>query len=752
METKTFNENEKFVVYGKYIPLDVMSDFSRRESIAKISELVSYAKSSYINVLALTDTNLGGAIDFYQLCLDNKIKPIIGQKIIFNNISIILLCKDFDAYKILCKYSVDFQNTKDNIFSLNNLCLTKDESSHFVCLANTYNSELEIFFGNDFYTQVTFSEIKNNSTKLQNLNLNQSVITNTVRYIKEDENVALNLFRKKFCNIESSEDFDNYFVNDKSEIVKTLMDSPNKKLLDNIHSIIDKISFIFPNNFFNTTEIHKRIIDSIPDINDSENLILNLCLKTLEEKKNEFEDLEGAKSRLDFELNKICKNNWQKVFLFYQEIISWCKENKVAFKYNLGLPMCSLVTYLLGISNLNPMKYGLLYERFLNPNRLCFPEFDIQFDYECMEELLNHLKEKYGDESILGIPHYYGVSEYDGFSIAGEYLNLKVTDPVLLKHYYWYSMEIYNKLCRIAYPLKDVINNTILFNTEFIIKGKSENSCIPVLKDVNSKYYCPCTSTICENKIGIFKINFGFVEKFDIHNEFIDYISKSTDKEFDVNSIPLDDEKVLSAWNKEAYKYCPPKKQKFARKVLETFTPKNFNDLIILTTILRPGLKDFRPYLTDLINSEENKNPIPFCEDILKETYGIPLYQEQIMQIISKLTYYNLGDADLLRRALCSKKELVIRDKKFRFVSNVLKKGLITTKEESEEIFDALAIFTPYSAPKFYSAYLTQSIYYDMYFNLHYHNEWKNFLAEYNLSSREYLSHFYYGKESLVDL
>ena len=118
METKTFDEIEKFVVYGNYIPLDVMSDFSRGESIAKISELISYAKSCCINVLALTDTNLGGAIDFYQLCLDNKIKPIIGQKIIFKNISIILLCKDFEAYKILCKYSVAFQNTRENSFSL----------------------------------------------------------------------------------------------------------------------------------------------------------------------------------------------------------------------------------------------------------------------------------------------------------------------------------------------------------------------------------------------------------------------------------------------------------------------------------------------------------------------------------------------------------------------------------------------------------------------------------------------------------
>ena len=407
---------------SKYIPLDVMSDYSIGESIARIPALVEKAKSLNMKALALTDRTLAGAIEFYLLCKENEIKPIIGQKIALGNNEVNLLCKDFEAYKILCRHSLEFQEANEFPMSVTELPLSKEECSHFICISPYCDSALSAVFGDNLYKQVDFGDVKSHTYKLENLDTSNSVITNPVRYIEKDDFEALAAFKQRLSDNPPETFTDNYFVDD-SEIITLLSDKNLLELADNTQYIADQIQFIFPEEYFLTPEIHNRVRESLPDFEDSENQLRSLVQEGFKQKQNEFENEEEARERLTYELNNIIERHWEKFFLFHHEITSWCRQNGIEYGPGRGSAPGSLVSYLLGITNVNPLKYGLLYERFLNPIRLCYPDFDIDYDYERLSEVVNHLKEKYGDARIVRIAVYGRLECCTALKIAANYLN-----------------------------------------------------------------------------------------------------------------------------------------------------------------------------------------------------------------------------------------------------------------------------------------------------------------------------------------
>lgn len=269
MDLYTFDSPEG-IPESKYIPLDIMSDYSIGESIARIPELVRKAKSLNMKALALTDRTLSGAIEFYLLCKTNDIKPIIGQKIAFGNNEVNLLCKDLEAYKILCRHSLELQDANDFPMALSELRITKEDCEHFICITSYCTSELLTSFGDNLYRQVDFADVKNHPEKFDNLDTSHAVITNPVRYLEKEDYAALAAFKQSISENPSPTYPDNYFADD-SEIIPFLTENNHLELAENTQRITEQIQFIFPENYFTTPEAHNRMCESLPDFEDAEN-------------------------------------------------------------------------------------------------------------------------------------------------------------------------------------------------------------------------------------------------------------------------------------------------------------------------------------------------------------------------------------------------------------------------------------------------------------------------------------------------
>lgn len=257
-----------------YVPLHILSDYSNccsiGESIAKISSIVEKATRQNMPALALTDFNLDGALQFYTLCLAKNIKPILGQKIKLGSDCAIVLCKDLEAYKILCRHSAELYNHSDE-----NLPFSKEECSHFVCISSNSDFTFAENFGEDFYVEIPANKSKEGAEKiLLKCDGKKSVITNEVNFIEKGDESALDIFRKELAEKSETEQKtekanpENYFKSEKE--IKRFADELNHAdVLLNTMKIAGKIPYIFPENYFEKDERIKRIKESLPAAKNS---------------------------------------------------------------------------------------------------------------------------------------------------------------------------------------------------------------------------------------------------------------------------------------------------------------------------------------------------------------------------------------------------------------------------------------------------------------------------------------------------
>lgn len=762
MDIYTFTRSEG-LPEGKYIPLDVMSDYSIGESIARIPDLVKRAKSLNMKALALTDRTLSGVFEFYLLCQNNNIKPIIGQKIAFGNNEVNLLCKDLEAYKILCRHSLEFQEANNCPITVTELPLTKDEASHFVCTALYSDKGLQDLFSDNLYTQIDFSDLEAHPEIAEKLDTTKCVITNPIRFIEmedADALAAMKLYLKNPREIKSK----NYFI-DGTEILPFLEKIAHPELLENLHHIEEQISFVFPEDYFTTPGAHERLLDSLPDFDNAEQTLKVLVYEGLESKASEFEDINAAIARLEYEVNDIITHHWERIFLLHHELVTWCSQNGIEHGPGRGSAPGSLVSYLLGITNVNPLKHGLLYERFLSPLRLCYPDFDIDYDYERLDEVINHLKEKYGSESVIRIISYGRLKNWQSLKIAGKYLNyadeeIEHIKTIIANHYnprlslssllnsnlymykdgipHWdgvkllgfFRDKINDKLIKIACCLESVKCNKELHASGYIVTNNSASQYVPVLKDEKSGWlYSEYTFDSLEFA-GLYKNDLLGLKQLTKLKQLSDEIAKNEKVEFDYKSIPLEDENTIEAFAKgsttDVFQFESPG----MKKILKQFKPETFSDLVLMNNMYRPGLMDYIPTIIETKEGCRNRYDFPGCRNILNESYGLPVYQEQIMQIAQNIAGYTLGAADMFRRALGKKKPDVLMNRKEDFVSGAVQKGIVTEKQ-AVEIFEILIPFAGYAFNKAHALSYTLMACWEMYIKVHYPKEYKKIIKNY---------------------
>ena len=748
---------------SKYIPLDVMSDFSIGESIARIPDLVKKAKSLNMKALALTDRTLSGVIEFYLLCKNNNIKPIIGQKIAFGNNEVNLLCKDLEAYKILCRHSLEIQEANNCPITVTELPLTKDEASHFVCTSLYSDKGLQDLFSDNLYTQIDFSDLEAHPEIAEKLDTTKCVITSPIRFIEKEDSDALAAMRLYLKNSEEIKS-KHYFI-DGTEILPFLEKIDHPELLENLHHIEEQISFVFPEDYFTTPGAHERLLDSLPDFDNAEQTLKALAYEGLESKASEFENINAAIARLEYEVNDIITHHWERIFLLHHELVTWCSQNGIEHGPGRGSAPGSLVSYLLGITNVNPLKHGLIYERFANPERLCNPDFDIDYDYELLDKVVNHIKEKYGSENVIRIESFGTLKCWQVLKIAGKYLNYpdeEIEEITKTIHNFWIprlslerlinsSSNIFDnaiiphwdgvklqgffrdkkneKLVKIALCLESVKCNKGLHASGYIVTNNSASQYVPVLKDEKTNWlYSEYTFDMLEYA-GLYKNDLLGLKELTKLKQLSDEISKNTKEDFDYKTIPLKDKTTIEAFAKGSTTDIFQFESQGMKKILKQFKPETFSDLVLMNTMYRPGPMDYIPTIIETKEGCRNRDDFPGCQELLNESYGLPVYQEQIMQIAQILAGYSLGEADMFRRALVKKKLDVLMAKKKDFVERAVQKGI--TEEQAVEIFEILIPFAGYAFNKSHALSYTLMAWWEMYIKVHYPKEYKKVIKNF---------------------
>lgn len=754
---------------SSYIPLNVMSEYSMGESILKIDDLIQRAKSLNMKALALTDRTLAGALEFYLKCKANDIKPIIGQKVCFSSAGVILLCKDFEAYKILCKYSLELDSKMEFNAALP---FSEEECKHFICITEEYeNQYLQKVFGPDLYAEKPYYKLVADGDyceqTLSECGLIPAVITNEVHFLDKTDAEVLRAFATAKYGHEYQLQPQFYFADD-SEILLFLEKLDHPELLENIQRIIDQIPYIFPDEYFDAHDSCKRMMENLPYFEDGENLIKALVEEGV--LKRNLEKTAELTSRIEFELNDIIARKWTNLFLMHWEITSWCRENNIAYGPGRGAAGGSLVAYLLQITDTNPLEYSLFYERFVNPDRITYPDFDIDYDYEHLDDIIEHLKDKYGKDNVVRVATYGRLSARTALIMAGKalgfseekicsVLNLiptyrQITIEKLLQgncyldkkedpedRPYWYipwkdGLKVkkflrdkkYKNLINIAKRMEGLISNQGLHASGYIITKEPVWNYTPVLIDSKTG------ESYCEYSLD--KIDFCGLYKNDILGlmelskfERIKKLIKDTD--FNYHNIPLDDAETIQAFaegNTEDVFYF---ESLGMQEILREFQPEKIEDLIALRALYRPGPMDFIPaFIESKLKPEIIHYPDPSLEDILEETYGVVVYQEQLMLIAQRIAGYTLGQADMLRRAMGRKQVELLLRKKQEFVEGAIKRGF--TEQNAEIIYEILIPFSGYVFNKSHAVAYTKMAFWDMYLKVHFPKEYEEVVIELN--------------------
>ena len=665
-----------------YIPLNVVTDYSFLSSLIKIKDLIKFAKGENIKCIGICDNNLSYVMEFYNECIKNDIKPLVGYSFYLNDKKINLFAKNYKGYQNLCYISSNEKTLdliKNNIEGL--FCVLEEESIELydeLNIPDTYIGYKDKKLSN--YKNVLFNEIRCfNEEDVEYLNY--------LTYIKENKKIEDEIV--KYENVS--------FIKEKD----LSLDKQDYEVFDEIYNMVD-------------LKIEKK--DLLPkynsDINFDENRYLEeLCKKGLL-KRLDNKVSKKYVERLMKELSIIKKMGFSNYFLIVWDYVKFAKKNGILVGSGRGSAVGSLVSYSLGITDIDPLKYNLVFERFLNPERVTMPDIDIDFESGRRSDVINYVISKYTSKKVSNIVSFnlmksrmvlrdvarifsmenridLYIRKFDRKLSIMENMN----NPEIKKMYD--SDLMISRITDIAIRLEELKRGRGIHAAGIIISKEELDRYVPIIK-ADGVNICGFEKDYPES-LGLLKMDILAVDNLTFISDVLKDIGS-----LNINKIPLDDKKTLDIfYNVDTdgiFQFETPTLKNILRKI----KVDSFNDLISLLALDRPGAinnvdlyamrKDGKEKITYIHND---------LEGILKDTYGIILYQEQIMQIASLMASFSLGEADILRRAMSKKKTDLMLKEKEKFINNSIKNGYDI--EVSEKVFDYICPFAEYGFNKSHS-------------------------------------------------
>lgn len=710
-----------------YVPLYIKTENSLLSSLIKIDELIKFAKSYNYKALSIVDNNMFGVMEFYKKCLQNDIKPIIGLEVKLDN-NLVLYAKNYNGYKNLLKISTIMSESKVDINIL------EKYSSDLICVI-PFNyrfiyDELNKMFQNVFISY-------KNKEEYDLINKDISIYMNETLYLqKKDSNYLKYLIAirdgKKIDEINILGD--NHLLLPE-EIKNYDFNSNNQKILDMCNLKI---------------ELHKDLLPiyECPNNLDAYSYLKELCQDGM---RKRFGSSVGKVyiDRLKYELNIINKMGFCNYFLVVYDYVKYAKEHGILVGPGRGSAAGSLVSYLLNITTIDPIKYNLLFERFLNPERVTMPDIDIDFQYDRREEVINYCVNKYGSKKVAGIITFNTLGAKQAIRDIGRVMDInldkidaltKLIDSNLslrenyndskLKRILNEDSELFN-LYKVSLKFEGLKRHTSNHAAGIVMCNENLDEILPLYKK-DGMFLTAYSMDYLEEQ-GLLKMDLLAIKNLTLIDTVLKEVNKKN-KVISFDDIPFEDSEATNVFTSVntlgIFQFESTGMMNFLRK----FRPSNFQDIVAALALFRPGPMN---NIDSYIKRKQNKEKIDYfdksLEKVLKPTYGIIIYQEQIMQIASIMAGFSLGEADILRRAMSKKKEEILLKEKDKFINGSIKRGY--SEELARKIYDLILKFAAYGFNKAHSVSYATISYRMAYLKAHYKEDFMKTLLNFELNS-----------------
>lgn len=754
----------------KFIHLHVHTEFSLLDGSSRIEDLLDRTKELGMDAIAITDHGaMFGVIKFYKEAYNRGIKPILGSEVYVainkytekepkdkNQYHLVLLAENNIGYRnlmnivsegyvngfyykprvdhdVLAKYS-------EGIIALS-ACLAGEVQTHI--LNGNYNKAKEIALKyNEIFGQNNFFlELQDHGMEEQKW-VNQQLIkmsketgiplvaTNDVHYLKRDDAIVHDVL---LC-IQTGKTIDD------TDRMKFPTDQFYLKSYDEMKSIFGSVEEALENTVriaercnvtldFDTLHLPEY---KVPEGYTNVEYLEKLCMEGL---KNRYKTITPEiKERFDFEFNTIVQMGYIDYFLIVWDFIRFAKEEGIEVGPGRGSAAGSIVSYALGIIDIDPLEYDLLFERFLNPERVSMPDIDIDFCYERREEVIDYVVEKYGENRVAQIATFGTMAARGAIRDVGRAINMAYGEvdyiakqiPMELGMTISKALEV-NKNLKDMYDSNEEVKHLIdlALAVEGLPRHTSTHAAGVVISKEPITTYVPLSrnndaittqfNMVELEELGLLKMDFLGLRTLTVIRDAVNLIEKNHGVKVDFSQFTYDDPKVIEMFAKGETLGIFQFESAGMRQFLKELKPNMFENLIAANSLFRPGPMNQIPKYIENKNNPHNIEYIhPKLKPILEVTYGCIVYQEQVMQIVRDIGGFTMGGADLVRRAMGKKKMDVMERERQRFIygetdeeGNVVIKGALRNgvdEKDANRIYDLMIDFAKYAFNKSHSA------------------------------------------------
>jgi DNA polymerase III subunit alpha len=767
---------------SNFVHLHVHSDYSLLDGASKIDTLVAHAKQLNMKALALTDHgNMFGSLNFEHICHANGINPIVGEEFYVADgdhtiqeknryggkyYHLILLCENETGYKNMSwlssrafteglyygKPRIDFEMLKqyhEGIICLSaciqgqlpQMLLHGDEAEA-EALIKQYS---ELFGPDHYYVELQdhgLPEQKEVAPKLIAIAKKLSipmVVTNDVHYCYRDDAEAQEVLRcigfKKLLaepHQTMGDGRSEWFLKSEQEMAQLFPDYP--EMMANTVKIAAMCNLTIPQ--YKTQQLK----DCLPRFTipkqfpTQDSYVLHLVETGLRKRYKAI--TKEILDRAMYELGIIFNMGFSGYFLVVWEFINWSKEHNIPIGPGRGSGAGSLVAYAMAITDIDPFRFKLIFERFLNPERVSMPDFDVDMDYDFRQDIIQHTRDLYGDPQVGHIVTFGSLKAKAVIADVGRVLGIPLSEVNMLKKgipdnpkaklkdaftpadekhgdngqlIQYRDDPRYKKLFDLCFKLENINRNTGLHASGMVIALTPLPEWAPVFKDPKTgEVGVQYTMDIIE-PCGLVKMDYLGLKTLSLiryAENIINKHRKPGEPEFSTEQVDESDKETFNLFSRgdtvAVFQFESPGMQKILRQA----QPRKLEDLVALNALYRPGPMDYIPkYIQGKIHPETVTYPDPCLKDILEETYGVMVYQEQVMQVAQRIAGFSLGGADMLRRAMGKKKIEVLMGKKKEFIEGAVKNGF--TEQHAGDIFEIMVPFAGYGFNKSHAAAYT---------------------------------------------
>jgi len=763
---------------SKFTHLHVHSHYSLLDGLTKIDDLLDYVKKLGMNSVAITDHgNIHCAIEFYQKAKEKGIKPIIGcefyvalekmeQKrpsIDDKRYHLVLLVKNKQGYKNLVKLITKAHLEGFYYRPRIDEELLEKYSDGLICLSACLQGKIpkmilakkideaekialkyqQIFGKDNFYLEIQHhpnipeQKIVNNNlitiSKKHNIPL---VATNDVHYLKTEDVETQDVLMMINTGTNSNDPerltmkIDDFSMHSPEKMAEFFKEIPES--IENTQKIVEQCNFEFELKQINLPQFET------PSNKDITSYLEELCFQGLKKRYGENPKKEVL-DRLNYELSIIKKTNFTSYFLIVQDFVNWAKQNRIVVGPGRGSAAGSLIAYLLNITNVDPLKHNLLFERFLNPERVSMPDFDIDFTDRRRDEVIEYVAQKYGRDKVAQIITFGTMAARAAIRDVGR----------VLAYEYLFCDKIAKMIpfgLTLDQALKQVSDFRLLYETdektkqlidfakklEGVARHASTHACGVVISDIPLDNIVPLQHSTQNEKIivtqyemrsiedlGLLKMDFLGLKNLTIIEDTLARIYKVQGKNIDIETIPFNDKKTYQLLQKGNTTSIFQLESGGMKRYLKKLKPTEFEDIIAMVALYRPGPMQFIP---DYISGKHKKKKIeylhPKLKPILESTYGIAIYQEQIIKIAQDLAGFTFTEADVLRKAVGKKIKGLLSEQEEKFIKGIINNGI--KKSVANEIWQWILPFAQYGFNRAHSTSYATIAYQTAYLKTHF--------------------------------